>query len=207
LQKAHGRDRPRLQWCPTGDFSFLPLHAAGIYNGDNQANISDYVVSSYAPSLSALLRSRKSFQPIANRDLKVLLVAESQAPGFARLSRVEEEVRLIADAVHGATATVLNDLDEVSAVNSVTSALPDAHILHLACHGKQKSDPLSSHFALRDGPLSVDALMKLDLPNAVFAFLSACETAKGDRSQPDQVVHLAASLLFCGFRSVIATMW
>jgi CHAT domain-containing protein len=41
----------------------------------------------------------------------------------------------------------------------------------------------------------------------MFAFLSACETAKGDRSQPDQAVHLAASLLFCGFRSVIATMW
>jgi CHAT domain-containing protein len=69
------------------------------------------------------------------------------------------------------------------------------------------SNPLESHFVLRDGPLSIEALMKVELPNAVFAFLSACETAKGDRDQPDQAVHLAASMLFCGFRSVIATMW
>lgn len=37
--------------------------------------------------------------------------------------------------------------------------------------------------------------------------LSACETATGDSEQPDQAVHLAAAMLFVGFRSVIATMW
>jgi CHAT domain-containing protein len=49
--------------------------------------------------------------------------------------------------------------------------------------------------------------MKLDLKDAVFAFLSACETAKGDTEQPDQAIHLAAAMLFVGFKSIVATMW
>jgi CHAT domain-containing protein len=39
------------------------------------------------------------------------------------------------------------------------------------------------------------------------AFLSACETAKGDKTIPDEAMHLAATLLFAGFRGVVATMW
>ncbi|KAJ7048303.1 hypothetical protein C8F01DRAFT_130264 [Mycena amicta] len=39
------------------------------------------------------------------------------------------------------------------------------------------------------------------------AFLGACETAKGDSTTPDEALHLAASLLFAGFRGVIATLW
>jgi CHAT domain-containing protein len=49
--------------------------------------------------------------------------------------------------------------------------------------------------------------MELDLKHAHLAFLSACETAKGDRAQPDQAIHLAATMLFVGFRSIIGTMW
>ena len=40
------------------------------------------------------------------------------------------------------------------------------------------------------------------------AFLSACHTAAGDsKGTPDEVVHLAAALQFCGFRSVVGTLW
>lgn len=49
--------------------------------------------------------------------------------------------------------------------------------------------------------------MELDLSKAFLAVLSACETAKGDSTQPDQAVHLAAAMLFTGFSSVIATLW
>jgi hypothetical protein len=60
---------------------------------------------------------------------------------------------------------------------------------------------------MNDGKLTIESVLQLDLPQAVLAYLSACQTAKGDRSAPDQAVHLAASMLFCGFRSVIGTMW
>jgi CHAT domain-containing protein len=60
---------------------------------------------------------------------------------------------------------------------------------------------------MRDRLLTVQDLMQLKLPHAFFAFLSACETAKGDRKHPDQAIHLAACMLALGFRSVIGTMW
>jgi len=93
-------------------------------------------------------------------------------------------------------------------VGDVLSKLPGVSILHLACHGRQNpSNPLESGFACSDGTLTVAKLMSLNLPNAFFAFLSACETAKGDKAQPDQVIHLAATMLFVGFKSVIGTFW
>jgi CHAT domain-containing protein len=52
----------------------------------------------------------------------------------------------------------------------------------------------------------VSKLMNLNLDRAWFAYLSVCETAKGDE-QPDQVVHLAAAMLHADFKSVVATMW
>ena len=48
---------PRLWWCPTGALTLLPLHAAGRPGGDGDAVI-DRVVSSYTPTLRALLDAR-----------------------------------------------------------------------------------------------------------------------------------------------------
>lgn len=210
LPKAKGRDRPRLHWIPFGDFSYLPLHAAGVYRGRNRESIADYVVSSYSPSLSALIKSRQNFSPtgIPRENLKALLIAESNAPFLDPLDSVEDEVDVVASLALSASVSVVNDISAMNLTETVLNDLPSVHILHLACHGCQdRLAPLQSHFALRDGNLDISAIMRLDLPDATLAFLSACETAKGDPTQPDQAVHLAASMLFCGFRSVIATMW
>lgn len=48
--------------------------------------------------------------------------------------------------------------------------------------------------------LTVSKVMSLKLDKAFLAFLSACEIAKGDKSQPDQAIHLAAAMLFTGSR-------
>jgi CHAT domain-containing protein len=166
------------------------------------------MVSSYTPSLSALLRARDGAVPTRRENLRVALIAECGKPGIQPLIEgADEEVRVVAGLFKSVSASVVNDVDIKATVRSMLDKLPQAHILHLACHGYQKSDPLESCFALNDGPLTISALMELNLPNAMFAFLSACETAKGDQNQPDQAVHLAASLLFCGFRSVVGTMW
>jgi CHAT domain-containing protein len=81
------------------------------------------------------------------------------------------------------------------------------HILHLACHGVQDADPLGSALLMHDGKFTIENMLQLNIPKAVLAYLSACQTAKGDKNAPDQAVHLAASMLFCGFRSVVGTMW
>jgi CHAT domain-containing protein len=126
---------------------------------------------------------------------------------MAPIPEVKEEIKAVTKILMSASAIVINDASSAPKAETILEYVPATHILHLACHGQQDSDPLKSHFVLDDGPLSISALMNLNLPNAMLAFLSACETAKGDKYQPDQVVHLAASMLFCGFRSVIATMW
>jgi CHAT domain-containing protein len=185
----------------------LPLHAAGIYEGDHQACTADYVVSSYTPSLSTLIKARKDFRPIPREELQALLFSEPSAPGLSHIPSVDDEVQTVAGIVMSTSASVANDVYAPSMVHSVLEQVPSAHILHLACHGHQHEDPLKSCFALKDGRLTISALMELKLPMAMLAYLSACETAKGDKKQPDQAVHLAASMLFCGFRSVVGTMW
>jgi CHAT domain-containing protein len=60
--------------------------------------------------------------------------------------------------------------------------LPDATILHLACHGIQDAEiPLNSGFVMSDSILSIAKLIEVSSPRAFLAFLSACETAKGDK--------------------------
>jgi CHAT domain-containing protein len=141
-----------------------------------------------------------------------LLVHEgSPGRGWRSITKVKNEARLVKECFEtaGAPITVVNDTSAHPTVPEVLACLEGSKIrvLHLACHGAQRPDPLASAFILRDGDLSIQELMKLNLKHAFLAFLSACQTAKGDEHQPDQAVHLAASVLFSGFKSVIATMW
>jgi CHAT domain-containing protein len=93
-------------------------------------------------------------------------------------------------------------------VEDTSMVMQAASIVHLACHGIQDTnDATQSGFCVGDGRLTIAKLMELKLDNAFLAFLSACDTAKGDQEQPDQTMHLAAAMLFSGFKSVVATMW
>jgi CHAT domain-containing protein len=93
-------------------------------------------------------------------------------------------------------------------VEDTLSYLPVVSMAHFACHGQQHpANPLESALLLQDGPLKISQIMQKPMPNASLAFLSACETAMGDKNLPDEVIHLGASLLFAGFRGVVATMW
>jgi CHAT domain-containing protein len=50
--------------------------------------------------------------------------------------------------------------------------------------------------------------VRSQLPAAEFAFLSACHTAElSDGSIADEGLHLTAAVQYCGFRSVVGTMW
>jgi CHAT domain-containing protein len=96
----------------------------------------------------------------------------------------------------------------ISTAEEVLQLLPEATILHLACHGVQNArEPLKSGFIMRDKMVEVGDLLHMNLPNARLAFLSACETAQGDTERPDEALHLAATMLYAGFKSVIGTMW
>jgi tetratricopeptide (TPR) repeat protein len=213
-QRATGRAKPRLHWCATGDFAFLPIHAAGVYAGpeDSRVCCSDYVVSSYTPTLSALLNAQNKAPHTAPAQLNIHAVAEDgNGPGSkaSQLFFVEPELACVRDTAKASGHDCSVDLIAKHAtVDHVAERIQMAHFVHLACHGTQdEKSALESGFYLSNGPLKVSKLMHLNLDKAWFAYLSACETAKSDTNQPDQVVHLTAAMLHAGFKSVVATMW
>jgi CHAT domain-containing protein len=191
-----------------GPFAFLPIHAAGIYTGDSTDCVADYVVSSYTPTLTALLDPPTE----TATPFKVTAVVEPHAPNCAPLPGTVAELQKITNRASAQWITALCNTTGAM----VMDHLQDSSIVHFACHGVQDSkNPLDSGLMLSDGRLKVSQIMhKPDNKNTErrrkamsLAFLSACETAKGDSSTPDEAMHLAASLLFVGFRGVVATMW
>jgi hypothetical protein len=203
----HSSDRPRLWWCPAGPFAELPLHAAGIYKGAGQDCLTNYAVSSYTPTLSALLEAQTATSGSDRRNsANALVVSVPEAPGLSSLPNARVESSLIQETIPSAQITALSN--EQANIARVLEALPGASVLHLACHGHQsQDDPLTSGFSLRDGRLTLKRLTQLHLPRAELAYLSACETASTDEYQPDEAINLAATMLYVGFKSVIATMW
>jgi CHAT domain-containing protein len=193
---------------------FLPIHAAGVYTeGRLREGCSDYVVSSYTPTLSALHRARANLAPIARKSLVLLAAGAPQTVPSLNMPFLDDVQAEIADVARIARATDQIHVIEYGRISAakvyeVVDTWPRADIVDLACHGVQDlEDPLKSGFCLGDGKLSVSQLMDIKLDHPFLAFLSACETAKGDRKQLDQVIHLAAAMLFCGFPNVVATMW
>jgi CHAT domain-containing protein len=94
-------------------------------------------------------------------------------------------------------------------VKDALAALPDASILHMACHGHQDLHaPMNSGFDLADGRLTLEQLMRVhSSQRAQLAYLSTCESAAHDRERTEEGLNLAATMLHAGFKSVIATMW
>ncbi|KAJ7747449.1 tetratricopeptide repeat-containing protein [Mycena maculata] len=199
---------PRLWWCPVGPLAFLPIHAAGIYDKQNADCISDYVVSSYAPTLAALL----DLPTHSDARFKMTAVIQPESK-FSPLPETRTELKRIQERVPEQWLTALGDTTPAT-VATALAHLWESSIVHFACHGTQDEfNPLDSGLVLTDGLLKVSEIMcKPDSSEGnrnsrALAFLSACETAKGDEQVPDEAMHLAATLLFAGFRGVVATMW
>ncbi|KAJ7431997.1 CHAT domain-containing protein [Mycena galericulata] len=187
----------RIWWCPTSVLCSLPLHAArGTENG-----IRCLYISSYTPSLGSLIAARTHVAAPASP--KLLAVA---CPGD-NLRHVAEEVCAVHDTLDG-MVPVRQLVGNEATADTVRSALPGYTWLHIACHGKlNPADPFQSSFRLHEGTLSIVDIMRAQVPSADLAFLSACDSAAGDDDHPDEAIHLAAALQFCGFRSVVGTLW
>jgi CHAT domain-containing protein len=194
-----------LWWYTTGPFSFLPIHAAGIYDNENSERVSDYAVSSYTPILHVLLTPVSP----ATVTFQMLAIIQPETPGYIPLPFTHNELLKIAEHVSEKHLVKLGILKAPATLENVISHLLTASIVHIACHGEQDTEnPLESALILDGGQrLNVSQIMKQKMPNASLAFLSACQTAMGDETLSDEAIHLAASLLFAGFHGVVATMW
>ncbi|PVF92177.1 hypothetical protein CPB86DRAFT_227681 [Serendipita vermifera] len=195
---------PRIWWCATGPLAFLPIHAAGIYEpGATGSQLSNYVISSYTPTLSTLLDPPKS--PISS-SFNLLSVIQPSAPGASSIFSTKQELEHIQRRVAGRGHVVLEG--EAGTKKRVMKGMQECNWIHLACHGIQVPDePTKSALLLEDGHLTLEEIIRLDLPHAEFAFLSACQTTTGDEHLSEEAVHIAGGMLLAGYRSVVATMW
>lgn len=201
----------RIWWCPTGRFNNIPLHAAGPFCKGEKGLLNHYI-SSYTPTLSALLRCRKPRHIFNDKTLPRVFAIGQAAPagGFVKLETVDEELDSLQSIL--APAIPMTQMTGESATRSESlRAIHSSPWVHLACHGRQDvTRPLKSCFAMSDGPLTLLDIVRAPSDSvqcSEFAFLSACHTAIGDHKAPDEVVHLAAAMQFAGFRGVVGTMW
>ena len=143
LQKCAGRTRPRLWWIPTGVFSFTPIHAAGKYDaGALNECCSDYVVSSYTPTIGTLIIARRGFQPIPRPNIRMILAAVSRPFKMSELSYADAEVDAVKPILEPTMIIDLfRSLDVTqgaaagATARSVLENVSKANMLHLACHG------------------------------------------------------------------------
>ncbi|KAG2130228.1 CHAT domain-containing protein [Suillus clintonianus] len=195
----------RIWWCPTAGFTMLPLHAAGPYE-KKRHNLSHFYVSSYTPTLAALIRARQRVSQDASVQ-HFVAVGQGNPEGGKELRCVAAELAIVAERVEPILSfTSLADND--ATVRGASDAFSRNQWLHLACHGMpNRKQPFESSFAMRDGPFTIKDIIRSRLQNPEFAFLSACHTTVGDESSPDEAINLAAAMQFSGFRSVIGSMW
>ncbi|KDR68042.1 hypothetical protein GALMADRAFT_146776, partial [Galerina marginata CBS 339.88] len=200
LTKLGIQEKSCIWWCPTSELCALPLHAAGPYRA-NEKNLPDIYISSYIPTLSSLIRARSNPIPQAVAP-KLVVVGQ---PG-EDLPSIQEEIGIIqqlGDSVDIITGARANR-------KTVLRVLQHHSWAHFACHGHlgDKDKPFLASFQLHGGSrLTLLDLMGARLPNAELAFLAACHSVASDLITPNETIHLAAALQFCGFRSVVGTLW
>jgi CHAT domain-containing protein len=170
--------------------------------------VSDYAVSSYVPTIGSLIEARKHTTPVAV-EAKVLTVAEPNVEGNLPLPNATAETEMIKEKVaRKVSLPTKSCVISPLRLANVLEEMENATVIHLACHGRQDPDePLASGFLLQDGLLTVSDVIQLKLQKTRFAFLAACESASGDREQPDEAIHLGAAMLFMGVKSVVGTLW
>ena len=196
----------RIWWRPTAEFSVLPLHAAGPYR-NGQQNLPDLYISSYTPTLTALIRAKHDSSNSATERKRFIAIGQANAPGESELPFVGVELDNIRPHVDGPATFTRIDGEEAS-TSRVVEELGKNEWVHLACHGvPNREQPFESAFALHDGHLTIQRIIGCDLKNPEFAYLSACHTTVGDGESLDEAIHLASAMQFIGFHSVIGTMW
>ncbi|KDN33683.1 hypothetical protein RSAG8_13221, partial [Rhizoctonia solani AG-8 WAC10335] len=194
---------PHITWCPTGAMTFLPLHAAGNYD-EPQSRVFNYVVSSYTPTLTAILESNLSSLTC---DSQVLAIGQKATPGHSRLPGTAMELEFVKAHTHE-KAKYSELIDDQATTTAVLDAMKRHDWVHFACHAHQNvRNAMESGFFLHDGVLDLASINRQSFKRKGLAFLSACQTATGDETLPDEAVHLASGMLMAGFSSVIATMW
>jgi hypothetical protein len=202
--RPHLRHR-RLIVVPHDQLHYLPFAALR----DPQTGrylVEDYILS-YAPSASVLGQLRDKETPVAGKAL-VLGAPEELDPRLRSLPAAPGEAREVSRLL--GTHPLLG----VAATEGrFHAAAGEVDLLHVAAHGLyEPRNPTFSRIALtpdgeHDGNLEVHEIAGLDLSGVNLVVLSACDTARGERSRGDEVTSLSRAFLSAGSPGVVSTLW
>ncbi|KAF3808316.1 hypothetical protein GCG54_00006937 [Colletotrichum gloeosporioides] len=210
---------PRIWWIPTGELSSLPLHAAGRHASFSTDTALDRVVSSYSPSVRALLHARRQIRTARNLMIDhALLVSMTTTPECSNLRFAKNEVEKLESLL---PTTMKRTRLEQPCSKDVLRGLEECSIFHFAGHGKSHlSNPSKSSLLTRDWQehmLTVEDLMNLNLNKgdvpAIKQYyhhhhLSACSTNKSHSADlQDEAIYLVTACQLAGFKHVIGSLW
>jgi len=206
IQRLHDLNIPeqsRIWFCPTSVFCSLPLHTMGPIRSEGRVKFyfSDLYIPSYTPTLSALIESRKPRAQPLDQPLMLLVIQPD-----SKMPKALQEMRVI-QSISISTTTLLR---ETATPSAVLEHLKDYPFVHISSHGNlETGKPFNAFFKLYEGAhLTLLDIVRSRLPTGEFAFLSACHTAEHTtESITDEGLHLAGAVQYCGFRSVVGTMW
>ena len=170
-------------------------------------SVLDRVISSYVPTLRALVEARaaESAERLDDEE-RLLLVTLPDTPGQQPLPAVNRERDLLISLLPEDRYTLLENA--AATRESVRIALGTHAWAHLSCHGTQNlSDPSQGGLLLYDGMLSVTDISEGASSRGQLMFLSACKTMTGGITNLDEVITLATALQYTGWQQVIATTW
>jgi hypothetical protein len=194
----------RVNLLPGGLLALLPLHAAWEPAAGRGATgrryAGDDMLITLQPNARLLLRAAPACTPASAR--RLVAVAEPR-PTSGRPLRFAVAEASAAAATFGATETIVH---EEATVERVIASIPDADVIHLACHGQMRiDDPLAGGLVLAgDRLLTVGTVLDARL-RARLVVASACESASIPPGLPDQIANMAAALLQAGSHAVLAT--
>ena len=201
----------RIWWCVGGPLAFLPIHAAGIYDGSKQgiaSTPSDFAISSYTLTVRTLIDSIKSPREYDEDNLGLFMISQPDTPHLPPIPRTTEEVRRVEQKMMHRDIRVFHLDSAAATVDRGVANMKAYSCIHFACHAQQHTEkPLKSGFSLYDGRLELSSIIQQRLVGADLTFLSACQTSAGNEKLAEEAVHLAVGMLAAGYRGAVATMW
>lgn len=185
-------DERRLLVVPHRALHYLPFHA--LHDG------ASYVIERrevcYAPSATIVHRNLAMPRRLLQR-AALFGISDERTP------RVREEIFALAPLFSKPTMF----LDEQATRASLYENSSKADVLHLACHGRFRSDnPLFSSLQLGDGWLTVRDTYDLNL-TCELVTLSACETGVSALAPGDELIGLARGFFSAGASTLLVSSW
>ncbi|KAH6696609.1 CHAT domain-containing protein [Leptodontidium sp. MPI-SDFR-AT-0119] len=210
VQPPSADNWPHVWWIPTGPLSKFPLHAAGRHSSGSNETVLDRVMSSYSPSIKAIIQGRRR-RIAPSTPAQALLVAMQDTPENSRLPFAVKEIAMLRDLCGQMGC---NPVEPGRRKQDIMPHLPDCKIFHFAGHGHSDNrDPSQSFLLLEDwknDPLTVATLLETNLRKhpPFLAYLSACGTGQIKQEKlVDESIHLISACQLAGFRHVIGTLW